>query len=159
MPPMTMSTPASVSRSSRSHAVTALALLALLALPGAPLQAQPKKGSTPRTASDKAAPSLVGTWSGTATVAFGDSSLTVPVVYTFTQDGTAIGGTAMVPGQGTGPISEVVRAGSQLTFRVGAPEGKVLDHEGAFTGDGAIEGTVKLDKQPVARFRITTKPR
>ena len=129
------------------------AVMVALALSAAPLHAQPRRS----TSSDKAAPSIVGTWSGKATVPLGDSTLVVPVIYTFTQDGTVIGGTAMVPGQGTGPISEVVRTGSQLTFRVGAPEGKVLEHDAAFTADGAIEGTVSLDKQPVAKFRITPK--
>ena len=132
----------------------------LLALCAAPLHGQAKEGTrrpASKQATEKSPPPIVGTWSGSATVTFGDSTLVVPVVYTFTQDGAAIGGTAMVPGQGNGPISDVVRTGSQLTFRVGAPEGKVLEHEGGFTADGAIEGTVTLDKLPVAKFRITSK--
>jgi len=124
-----------------------LAMLVALALVATPLRAQTKEGSK----------SIVGTWSGTATVPLKDSSIVVPVVYTFTQGGTAVGGTAMVPGQGAGPISDVVRNGDRLSFNVSAPEGKVLEHDGAFTADGAIEGMVHLDKQPVAKFRITPK--
>ena len=157
---MLPSTPRAASCPPRYTVVAVSAMLALLCLAAAPLHAQSKEGgkrSAPKAASDKSAPSIVGTWVGTATVPLKDSAIVVPVVYTFTQDGEAIGGTAMVPGQGAGPISDVVRAGSQLTFRVTAPEGKVLEHEGALVADGAIEGMVKLDKQPVAKFRITPK--
>ena len=155
MPP---STTRSSSRHSRPNIVATLTMIVVLALSAGPLGAQQgAKRSTPRPSGNRPAPSLVGTWSGTATVPLNDSSIVVPVVYTFTQDGVVIGGTAMVPGQGAGPISDVVRTGSKLTFRVGAPEGRVLEHEGALTVDGAIEGIVKLDKEPVAKFRITQK--
>ena len=124
-----------------------LATLVMLALVATPLRAQTKEASK----------SIVGTWGGTATIPLKDSSIVVPVVYTFTRGGTAIGGTAMVPGQGAGPISDVVQNGDRLSFNVSAPEGKVLEHDGAFMSDGAIEGMVHLDKQPVAKFRITPK--
>jgi len=102
-------------------------------------------------------PALVGLWSGTATVQIGDSTITVPVNYTFTQAGSAVAGTAMVPGQGAGPIGNVVRDGKRLRFRVTAPEGRQLEHDGAFVGDDAIEGIVTLDSLPVAKFRIAAK--
>lgn len=120
------------------------------------------------------APSLVGNWQGTASVPLKDSTITVPVLYTFTQSGSTISGTAMVPGQGSGPISNVVVSGKQVRFRVtatpvpskpvpgkpapAAPTPKELEHEGAFTADGALEGFVNLDKQPIAKFRIVAKP-
>ena len=158
---MLPSTPRSASLPSRPVTlIAASAMLVMLALSAAPLHAQSREGAkrTPAKAvSEKSAPSILGTWSGTATVPLKDSSIVVPVVYTFTQAGTAIGGTAMVPGQGAGPISNVVRTGAQLTFHVTAPEGKVLEHDGALTADGAIEGMVKLDNLPVAKFRITQK--
>ena len=105
-----------------------------------------------------AAPSLVGTWSGTATVPLKDSTIVVPVIYTFTKTGDAIGGMAMVPGQGQGPISNVVRDGAKLQFRVTAPEGRLLEHDGKFGADGSIEGMVNLDKLPIAKFKIVQKP-
>lgn len=157
MPPFT---PRSAPRPSRLTVVSTLALLVMLAFLAAPLHAQSNDGgkrAAPKAASDKSGPSIAGTWSGTATVPLKDSSIVVPVVYTFTQAGAAMGGTAMVPGQGAGPISHVVRTGARLTFRVTAPEGKMLDHEGTLTADGAIEGMVMLDKLPVAKFRITPK--
>ena len=121
-----------------------------------PLAAQ-GNGKSKATATAKA-PALVGTWSGTATVPLKDSTIVVPVIYTFTQTGTVIGGMAMVPGQGQGPISNVVRDGATLQFRVTAPEGKLLEHDGKFGADGAIEGMVNLDKMPLAKFRIVQKP-
>lgn len=143
-----------------TFAVTS-AMVAILVLAAAPLHAQSKDGGkrppAAVPASDKATSSILGTWSGTATVPLKDSSIVVPVIYTFTQMGSAIGGTAMVPGQGTGPISDVVRTGAQLAFRVSAPEGKVLAHDGTLGADGAIEGLVMLDGQPVAKFRIRPK--
>ncbi len=102
-------------------------------------------------------PALVGIWSGSATVPLGDSTIVVPVTYNFTQTGTTVAGTAMVPGQGSGPIGNVVRDGSRLRFRVTAPEGKLLEHEGQFSGDGVIEGMVNMNNQPVAKFRITPR--
>jgi hypothetical protein len=133
-----------------------LSLVVVLALVGAPLtplaaqSGRGKSATTPATA-----PALVGTWSGKATVQLGDSTLVVPVSYTFTQAGASVSGMAMVPGQGSGPIGNVVREGSRLRFRVTAPEGKHLEHDGAFVADGGIEGIVTLDSLPVAKFRIT----
>lgn len=133
------------------------------------LAAQPK-------AAEKSAPApaLVGSWQGTASVPLKDSTITVPVFYTFTQSGATIAGTAAVPGQGSGPISNVVVSGKSVKFRVTAtalptkpvpgkpappaPTPKELEHDGAFTADGAIEGFVNLDKQPIAKFRIVPKP-
>jgi hypothetical protein len=60
----------------------------------------------------------------------------------------------MVPGQGTGTISQVVRDGARLRFRVTAGEGKLLEHDGVVAANGAIEGFVNLDGKPVAKFRI-----
>ncbi|MBK6307064.1 MAG: hypothetical protein IPF47_15610 [Gemmatimonadetes bacterium] len=116
--------------------------------------AQSRRASAPAPAS---MPTLVGLWSGTATVQLGDSTLVVPVNYTFTQAGANLAGTAMVPGQGAGPIGNVVREGKRLRFRVTAPEGKRLEHDGAFVSDDAIEGIVTLDSLPVAKFRIAAK--
>lgn len=60
----------------------------------------------------------------------------------------------MVPGQGTGAISQVVRDGSKLRFRVTAGEGKLLEHDGVVAPNGGIEGFVNLDGKPVAKFKI-----
>jgi hypothetical protein len=129
-----------------------------------PVSAQTAKAAKPT------APTVVGAWQGTASVPLKDSTLTVPVLYTFTQTGDAIGGSALVPGQGSGPISHVVIDGKTIRFRVTAttmpakpvpgkpappaPKPNELEHDGTFTADGAIEGFVNLDKQPVAKFRI-----
>jgi hypothetical protein len=150
----------------RRLAIASTLASATLALPLSSLAAQGSKAA----AAPAAIPSLVGSWAGTASVPLKDSSLTVPVLYTFTQSGTSIGGNALVPGQGAGPISHVVVDGKKVRFRVtasatpaaaqpGKPAPapaapKELEHEGAFTADGAIEGFVNLDKQPVAKFRI-----
>jgi hypothetical protein len=101
---------------------------------------------------------VIGSWSGKATVPLPDSAIVVPVFYTFTETAGAIGGTAMVPGQGSGPISNVVRSGNRVQFRVTAPENRLLEHDGTLGADGAIEGMVQLNKQPVATFRILPKP-
>ena len=103
--------------------------------------------------------SLIGTWMGTATVPLPDSVITVPVLYTFIQNATAIGGTAFVPGQGMGAVSNVVRDGVRIQFRVAAPEGRMLEHDGKFVADGSIEGLVNLNNQPVAKFKIRLKPK
>ena len=121
----------------------------------APLAAQAKSAKTAVPAS--LAPVLIGGWSGTATVPLPDSVIVVPVLYTFTQLGTLIGGQALVPGQGTGPISNVVLTGKQVRFRVTAPEGKLLEHDGTFGADGSIEGMVNMDKQPIAKFKIAPR--
>ncbi len=120
-----------------------------------PLAAQPKAKAS--AAASPPEPALVGIWSGSATVPLGDSTIVVPVTYTFTQTGTTVAGTAMVPGQGAGPIGNVVRDGNRLRFRVTAPEGKLLEHDGQFSGDGVIEGMVNMNNQPVAKFRITPR--
>jgi hypothetical protein len=129
-------------------------LCALLLASAMTLAAQAK----PKVAAAVAAPAaIVGAWSGTATVPLGDSTIVVPVTYTFTQSGTTVSGTAMVPGQGSGPIGNVVRDGPRLRFRVTAPEGKLLEHDGKFTTDGSIEGMVNMDNLPVAKFRIAPR--
>jgi hypothetical protein len=51
----------------------------------------------------------------------------------------------------------VVRTGSRLRFRVTAPEGRLLEHDGTFGADGALEGMVNMDNLPVAKFRIAPK--
>jgi hypothetical protein len=124
----------------------------------APLLPLAAQGGSKAKAPASSTPKLVGTWSGTATVPLKDSTIVVPVIYNFTQTGTVIGGMAMVPGQGQGPISNVVRDGAKLQFRVTAPEGRLLEHDGKFGPDGAIEGMVNLDNLPIAKFRIVQKP-
>jgi hypothetical protein len=133
----------------------ALIVAAALAPALTPLSAQSKRATA---AAPAATPTVVGAWMGTATVPLPDSAIVVPVLYTFTQSGPAIAGTAMVPGQGTGPISNVVQSGRSLKFRVTAPEGRLLEHDGAFAADGSIAGMVNLDKQPIASFKITMRP-
>jgi hypothetical protein len=131
-----------------------LLFLAALTIGGAaPLAAQ--KG--PRAAAATAATPIMGTWVGTATVQLGDSTIVVPVTYNFTQTPAGIAGTAMVPGQGTGPISNVVRDGSRIQFRVTAPENRLLEHDGKVGADGTIEGMVNFNAKPVAKFRISAK--
>jgi|CXWL01.1.fsa_nt_gi hypothetical protein len=115
------------------------------------------------------AASLVGTWAGTVTVPFGDSSIVAPVTYTFVAASGVVGGTAMVPGQGSGTISNVVRTGARVQFRVTvaaataaaagatAATPKLLDHDAKLGADGAMEGLVNLAGQPVAKFKITPK--
>jgi hypothetical protein len=140
--------------------VVVVALLALLcaARPrvAVPLAAQskPNKNRVPPVSPVAA---LLGGWTGTATVPLPDSVIVVPVLYTFTQSGTTISGQAMVPGQGTGPISNVVRTGKQVRFRVTAPEGRLLEHDGTFGADGSIEGMVNMDNQPIAKFKIALR--
>jgi hypothetical protein len=133
---------------------SALLALALL-LAAAPVSAQRKSVAA---AAAAATPAIVGIWSGTATVPLGDSTVVVPVTYTFAQTGATISGTAVVPGQRSGPIANVVRDGRRLRFRVTAPEGKLLEHDGTFGTDGAIEGMVNMDNLPVAKFRIAPRP-
>lgn len=131
-------------------------LLVSASLSGAasvPLAAQKK----PATKAKTTVPALVGTWIGKATVQLGDSTIVVPVTYNFTQAGTVVGGTALVPGQGTGPISNVIREGTRVRFRVTAPEARLLEHDGKFGTDGTIEGIVNLNDLPVAKFKINPK--
>lgn len=125
------------------------------ALGAQPAHAQPAaktKSAAP------AAPSIIGGWVGKATVPLPDSTIIVPVLYNFVQSGGTIGGTALVPGQGSGPISNVVLNGTHVQFRVTAPEGKLLEHDGTFNADGTIEGMVNLDNAPIAKFKIAPKP-
>ncbi len=140
--------------------VVVVALLALLSaarpLVAVPLAAQ-SKPNTNRVPPVSAGAALIGGWTGTATVPLPDSVIVVPVLYTFTQSGTTISGQAMVPGQGTGPISNVVLTGKQVRFRVTAPEGRLLEHDGTFGADGSIEGMVNMDKQPIAKFKIAPR--
>ncbi len=143
-----------------SHMLLALAVLVTPALapaqstrtgvakPGAGTAANAKPGA-PGTAA------LQGSWSGTATVQLGDSAITVPVLYAFTTTNGATTGTATVPGQGSGPISNVLREGTRIRFRVTAPEGRLLEHDGQMGAEQVIEGMVFMDQKPLAKFRIT----
>ena len=104
--------------------------------------------------------SIVGMWTGTATVPLADSAIVVPVFYTFADGPSGTTGIAMVPGQGTGPISNVVRDGAVIRFRVTVKQGEkqgLLEHDGKLGADGAIEGMVNMNNLPVAKFRITPK--
>jgi hypothetical protein len=140
----------------RSRLLIALRAFVLLMLIAAPAAAQRRRG--PSAQAPAASPTLVGSWSGTATIPLGDSTVVVPVTYTFAQTGDVISGTAVVPGKRSGPIANVVREGRRLRFRVTAPEGKLLEHDGTFGTDGAIEGMVNMDNLPVAKFRIAPRP-
>jgi len=131
------------------------AVFGVMVTGAAPLAAQSKSVKAVGAASPSAM--LIGGWSGTATVPLPDSVIVVPVLYTFTQSGATIAGQALVPGQGTGPISNVVLTGKQVRFRVTAPEGKLLEHDGTFGADGSIEGMVNMDKQPIAKFKIAPR--
>jgi hypothetical protein len=147
-----------------AFAITRLAAALFLTL-AAPAAAQ-QKGAP---AAAPTAASLVGTWVGSVTVPFGDSSIVAPVTYTFVTAASGLGGTAMVPGQGSGTISNVVRTGANVQFRVTVPAAtaaaagataagpKVLEHDGKLGADGALEGLVNLAGQPVAKFKITPK--
>ncbi len=126
-----------------------IAVIALL-VSSAAASAQPS-ASRPSTQ-----PSLVGTWSGTATIPLPDSSIVLPVTYTFTQGASGVAGTAFVPGQGTGPISNVVRDGVKIRFRVETVQGK-LEHDATFGADGSMEGMVNLNNAPVAKFKVSIK--
>ena len=140
-----------------SHwALRSFSRVVMLLLLSTPIAAQPKaKRNSPAAVT---APSLVGTWTGTAKVAFGDSTIVVPVIYTFTEAAGTIGGSAVVPGQATGTVSNVTRDGKRVQFRVTPKEGQPLEHDATFGADGALEGTVNMDSKPVAKFRITAKP-
>jgi hypothetical protein len=132
-------------------------VLALMTLVTLPLLAQ-RRAKAPVAPPAAALPAIAGVWSGTATVPLGDSTVVVPVTYTFAQNGQLITGTAVVPGRRSGPIANVVREGKRLRFRVTtAPEGKLLEHDGTFVADGAVEGMVNMDNLPVAKFRIVQR--
>ena len=51
----------------------------------------------------------------------------------------------------------VVLTGKQVRFRVTAPEGRRLEHDGTFGADGSIEGMVNMDNQPIAKFKIAPR--
>lgn len=104
--------------------------------------------------------SIAGQWAGTVTVKLGDSTIVAPVFYTFVDSAGATGGSAMVPGQGMGPISNYVRTGDAIRFRVTAKQAeklRLLEHGGTLGADGALEGMVTLESKPVAKFRIAPK--
>ncbi|MCC6244640.1 MAG: hypothetical protein IT353_17480 [Gemmatimonadaceae bacterium] len=143
----------------RSSFVVVLGVVAALCGPSLHAQsAAPKAKAGAVGAKAAVAPALAGVWTGTATVPLPDSAIVVPVIYTFTQSGTTIGGTAVVPGQGSGAISNVTRSGARLQFRVTAPENRLLEHDGTFAADGSLEGMVNMNNQPVAKFKIAPKP-
>jgi hypothetical protein len=127
-------------------ALTVLSVLGPRAVVAQGPKAAAKAAPTPSTST------ITGSYAGTATVPLGDSTIVVPVSYTFAPGGAS--GTAIVPGQGSGAISNVVRTGNRLRFRVTAGENKQLEHDGTVTTDGRIEGFVNLENKPVARFRI-----
>ena len=141
--------------SPRLRFLVAAFTLAVAAPLASPLAAQGSRAAKPAPPA-----SITGSWSGTATVPLADSAIVVPVFYTFADGPTGVTGTAMVPGQGAGPISNVVRDGATIRFRVTVKQGDkqgLLDHDGKLGADGAIEGMVNLDNAPVAKFRISPK--
>jgi hypothetical protein len=142
-----------------SAPILTASLLAASLLGGSVLHGQSVKKAPPANSRTAPAPAqsgagISGSYAGTATVPLGDSTIVVPVTYLFTGTAPSIAGTAMVPGQGTGTISHVVRDGARLRFRVTAGEGKLLEHDGSIAANGSIEGLVNLDGKPVAKFRI-----
>lgn len=155
----------SITRSSRrvavAIAVSAAGLLAVSGIAGA--QASKPASRTAKTAKSVAQPpakALAGQWAGTVTVKLGDSTIVAPVFYTFVDSAGATTGTAMVPGQGTGPISNYARTGDTIRFRVTAKQAeklRLLEHEGKLDAGGALEGMVTLENKPVAKFRIAPK--
>jgi hypothetical protein len=136
------------------------AFAALVTL-AAPLSAQ--KPTTPKP--DTTAAALVGNWTGNVTVPFGDSTIVAPVTYAFVKGAGGLAGTAAVPGQGSGTISNVVRTGTRVQFRVtatttpapGAPATppRRMEHDGTIGADGTLEGLVSLDGLPMAKFKVT----
>jgi hypothetical protein len=154
-----MRSPALVLRSRSSLCAVVGVVAALCSVPAGAQTSTPKSAARGTPAAKAAtAPTLTGVWTGTATVPLPDSAIVVPVIYTFSQTGTTIGGTAIVPGQGSGAISNVMRSGARLQFRVTAPENRLLEHDGTFAADGSIEGMVNMNNQPVAKFKIAPKP-
>ena len=139
----------------RVHTPAVLLLSGFLAVGSADVHAQAAKTGTKASKAPGNAAPVQGAWSGTATVQLGDSTITVPVMYTFVSSSGSTTGTAVVPGQGSGQISHVVRDGARVRFRVTAPENRLLEHDGQMTGDQLIEGMVFMDQKPLAKFRIT----
>jgi hypothetical protein len=120
-------------------------------------QAQPAKAQP-------SGPTLAGSWTGAVTVQIGDSTINAPVMYNFVGSGAATSGMAMVPGQGTGPISNVVRNGANVKFRVTGKQGepgkevlRLLEHDGTIGSDGVMSGQVTMDGKLVAKFRIAPR--
>lgn len=111
--------------------------------------------------------SLAGSWVGTVTVPLGDSAIVAPVTYTFVAGADGLGGSALVPGQGAGTISNVVRTGTRVQFRVtvtsvaapGAAQAaaRKLEHDATLGADGTLEGLVNLDGLPMAKFKVAPK--
>lgn len=140
------------------------AVTLLLAASSASLKAQAAKGA-PAAKAAKAqgalkAASVAGQYAGTVTVQLGDSTIVAPVFYTFADSAGATVGSAMVPGQGTGPVSHFVRTGDAVRFRVTAKQAdklRLLEHDAKVAADGVMEGMVNLDGKPVAKFRIVPK--
>ena len=120
------------------------------------------KSSAAKSSSAAVLKPIAGTWVGTATVPMPDTSIVVPVFYTFVDSPSGVTGTAMVPGQGNGPISNVVRSGDIIRFRVtveqttkeGVKKTALLEHDAKIAADGAIEGMVNFENKPVAKIRI-----
>jgi hypothetical protein len=131
---------------------------AVLVILAAPATAQKPAASKP----DTTAAALVGTWSGNVTVPFGDSTIVAPVTYAFVKGPSGLAGTAAVPGQGSGTISNVVRTGARVQFRVtvtpapGAPAAppRKMEHDATLGPDGTLDGLVSLDGQPMAKFKV-----
>ncbi len=144
----------------RRNFVTVLATAVIFALPAAS-NAQNRPATAATTAEQ-----LIGSWNGTASIPLGDSTVNVPIVYTFTSANGSISGTATVPGMGTGKISNIVPNGSRISFRLTVPASiaasagatgqgdRQLDHEGTLSADGTIDGMINYDAKPVAKFRI-----
>lgn len=129
----------------------------LLAFSALPVRAQAQaKSSSPAAAKSDTTP-LIGTWMGLVTVSINDTTLQVPVSYTFTQTSSGIAGTAVVPGQGQGAINSVEREGSRVRFRVTVTTNdatRQLHHEGTLNGT-TFEGAVHMDAQLVAKFKLS----
>lgn len=128
-----------------------------------PLLAQKPAKASP----ESGVAALAGTWIGTVTVPLGDSAIVAPVSYTFVTGANGMSGNAMVPGQGSGTISNVIRTGSRIQFRVtvtsvtspgASPTApRLLEHDAKLGADGALEGLVNMDGQPMAKFKVAQK--
>lgn len=144
-------------------AAAVLSLSSLAVSSTAFAQSGPKAKPAAKTSATTALKPIAGSWVGTATVPMPDTSIVVPVFYTFVDGPNGVSGTAMVPGQGNGPISNVVRNGDNMRFRVtvkqttkeGVEKTALLEHDVKFAADGAIEGMVNYENKPVAKIRIT----
>lgn len=157
---MTSST-RSFRRVAAAIAVSATGLFAMAGVAGAQTSKPASKAArTGKSAAQPPVRVLAGQWAGTVTVKLGDSTIVAPVFYTFVDSAGATTGTAMVPGQGTGPISNYARTGDTIRFRVTAKQAeklRLLEHQGTLDAGGALEGMVTLDNKPVAKFRIAPK--